>query len=211
LDKPSSNTNDISFVLKAYEECWEQARHVDEFMERMPRFFIIVAGSVIAGVAALIQFSKVPNVTFIFIGLGLIILSLIGFFASLTIPRYRMIRNSYFNSIYSLNKYFVDQNETLRSYFKYPLQIGGEFKLYYTPGIDFFRFMIMAIINTAIFSIGLYASNHSLLLTELFTEESQLMVSSIYFHWFEIVGASAFMLLNLAFYYLIIGYYKRKN
>lgn len=209
MNTPESDTNEITFVLKAYEECWEQARHIDEFMERMPRFFIVVAGSVIAGVTALIQFSKVTDVTFTFVGSGLVVLALLGLFSSLTIPRYRIIRNSYFNTIYSLNKYFVDRNETLGKYFNYPMQVGGEFKSYYILGIDFYRFMVMAIINTAIFSMGLYSVGHSPMLKQLFTEEN--VAFSISMSWQEILGSCVFFLINVGFYYLAIRYYRRKS
>jgi membrane protein implicated in regulation of membrane protease activity len=62
-------------------------------MERMPRFFLVVIGAVAAAASALIRFSELTGLTFIIGGIGLIILALVGFMASLTIPS-RVLKKS---------------------------------------------------------------------------------------------------------------------
>ena len=44
----SGRESDITMLFKMYDQSWAQARHMDEYMERIPRFFLIVVGAVIA-------------------------------------------------------------------------------------------------------------------------------------------------------------------
>lgn len=192
----------VVFLLKEYEECWAQARHIDEYMERMPRFFLIVVGAVTAAIAALIRFSELTSLTFVVGGIGLIILALVGFFASLTIPRYRVIRTSYFNAIYLIHKYFADKEEDLKKYIG--LQIGGTFKGYLNPfRVDFFRYMMMVIMDSSLMAAGLYSLQNSQALA------SQLTVA-LEFSW-TVIGGTVFFGLHICVYFLLILCYMPKQ
>ena len=193
----------VAFLLKEYEECWAQARHIDEYMERMPRFFLIVVGAVTAAIAALIRFSELTSLTFVVGGIGLIILALVGFTASLTIPRYRVIRNSYFNATYLIHKYFVDKTEDLRNYIG--LQIGGTFEGYRHPlRVDFFRFMMMVIMDSSLMAAGLYALQNSRALATSLPTVPWLV-------WALPVECVVFSALHVYAYFYIIKFYEPKH
>jgi len=204
LEAPEGNEKleqpNTAFLLKVYEESWAQARHVDEYMERMPRFFLVVVGAVTAAVAALIRFSELTSLTFVVGGIGLIILALIGFTASLTIPRYRVIRNRYFNATYLIHKYFADKEEDLKKYIG--LQIGGTFKGYRHPlRVDFFRFMMMVIMDSSLMAAGLYVLQNSQALVSQLPMEPWLL-------WALPVECIAFFALHICAYFCIIKYYE---
>lgn len=192
---------ETSFMFKVYEESWAQARHVDEYMERVPRFFLIVVGAVVAATAAVIQLSELSSFTFLLGGIGLFVLAWIGFVASLTIPRYRVIRNSYFNAIYLIHKYFTDKADGLEKYLG--LQIGGTFKGYRHPlRVDFFRFIMMVIMDSSLFATGVYVMQNAKTLTD------QLYITM---SWQWALPVVVFILFHVSMYFLIIGYYQPKK
>ena len=197
-----SEKPDVGFLLKEYEELWAQARHVDEYMERVPRFFLVVVGATAATITALIRFSTPSSSSFFIGGIVLSVLALIGFFASLTIPRYRVIRLGYFNATYLIRKYFVDKREELRKYMWFPA--GGTFEGYrHVLRIDFFRFMMMAIMDSSLMFAGLYAVRNSQVLVNL----NGLMPP---LGWVLPAGVS-FFAMHLGFYFYIIKFYEDKD
>jgi len=169
----------------------------------MPRFFLVVVGAVIAAIAALIRFSELTSLTFVVGGIGLIILALVGFTASLTIPRYRVIRNSYFNATYLIHKYFADKTEDLRNYIG--LQIGGTFEGYRHPlRVDFFRFMMMVIMDSSLMATGLYALQNSRALATSLPTVPWLV-------WALPVECVVFSALHVYAYFYIIKFYEPKH
>ncbi|MCJ7791901.1 MAG: hypothetical protein MUP49_05795 [Dehalococcoidia bacterium] len=193
----------VTFLLKEYEEQWAQARHVDEYMERVPRFFLIVVGATVAAVTTLIRFAELTSFSFIAGGIGLILLALIGLMASLTIPRYRVIRNSYFNATYLIRKYFVDRAQELRNYMWWP--IGGTFEGYSSiVRVDFFRFMMMVIMDSGLMLAGLYAVQNSQALANS-DPSVWWLVWALPFEMITFVG------LHFCLYFLIIKHYEAKD
>ena len=194
--------SNIAFLLKEYEELWAQARHVDEYMERVPRFFLTVVGAATAAITALIQFSDRSSFLFAAGGIALILLSLIGFIASLTIPRYRVIRLGYFNATYLIRKYFVNKAAELRNFMWFPIE--GTFKGYYQPlRIDFFRFTMMAIMDSSLMFAGLYAVWNS----EALANPDQ---SVLYLIWALSVGI-LFFAIHYCLYFFIIWFYEKDD
>jgi len=191
-----------NFILKLYEESWLQARHIDEYMDRVPRFFLIIVGAITTIIAAAIQFSEINDSVVKVLGIGLLILAFIGLFASLTIPRYRTIRNEYFNAVYAIHKYYSDKIENLKDYIG--LQIGGIFEGYLNPiRVDFFRFLIMVLLDTSLFGAGLYAIQQS---EPLVNRDFSIIPSCSW-----IIVVIFFFTLHISLYFLIVRYYKPKT
>lgn len=157
--------------------------------------------AVTAAIAALVRLSELSSFIFFLGGIGLVILACIGFVASLTIPRYRVIRNSYFNAMYLIHKYFTEKANVLENYLG--LQIGGKFKGYLHPlRVDFFRFLMMVIMDSSLLAAGVYAiQNARALADQLYVPPS----------WQWYLPLIAFIVLHVSAYFLIIGYYKPKD
>lgn len=200
-----SRQSDIALMLKAYEESWTQVRHVDEFGDRVPRFFLIVVGAVTAALAVMIRLSELGSSAFEVAGIILIILAFVGLVASFTIPRYRVIRNKYFEAIYHIHKYFVDKRAELKNYLK--LQIGGSFKGYYHPlRVDFFRFLMMVIMDSGLIAAGLYVLENSEALAGVGD-----MVSPRQWIWHPHILLVVFISAHIGAYFGIIWWYKHKE
>lgn len=209
MEKPGSRSRGYpnqdpktSFLLKEFEEAWAQARHVDEYMERVPRLFLIVVGAVLAAGAALVRFSDVGYSAYLFMGIGFCFLALIGFTAALTIPRYRVIRNRYFNAMYQVRKYFCVNNPGLETYLWLP--VGGLFSGYYGPlRVDFFRFLMMVLMDSGLLAAGLFVVQN----IEVLSAQSMLILTPVW----AVRGFIVSVLIHLGFYFFIIWFYKRSE
>lgn len=202
-EQTTKTQSEVAFLLKEYEELWAQARHVDEYMERVPRFFLIVVGATVAAITAIIQFGELTRSSFLAVGCILMVLALIGSTASLTIPRYRTIRNGYFNATYLIRKYFVDSAQVLRNYMWFP--IGGTFEGYRHPlRVDFFRFMMMTIMDSALMFAGLYILQNSQALAN-----AESVVS--WLPWALTPEMLVFVGLHTYAYFGIVKYYEDKD
>ena len=129
---------------------WLQARHLDEFQDRVPRLFLLVVGAVLAAGAAFARGEEFSTDLHLLAGIALTVLAFVGFFASLSIPRFRVIRIEYFNSMIVIRRYFKTRFPEIGSSLWFPT--SGLFDGY-GKGIfdgyrdfrrnDFFRFLMM--------------------------------------------------------------------
>lgn len=200
----------VTFLLKEYDQLWSQARHVDEFQERVPRLFIVVVGAVLAASVFFAREATPSADAHRLGGASLVAIALVGLFASLSIPRFRVIRNEYWNGIIAIRGYFKRRfGDELSGSLWFPT--SGVFDGYAT-GLwdgyrdfrrnDFFRFLMMVVIDSGLLGLGIFLITNPQLLSSTPTDA---------LWWPAGLSAAGGAVIHLIAFYWIVNYYRGKH
>ena len=85
--------------------------------------------------------------------------------------------------------------------------------MYSIAGIDFFRFMIMTIINTTIIGAGLYSGNNAKDLSEILVKQDSNTTANIAlsFSKQDLALTIIFFVVSVTLYFLAIWYYRKRQ
>lgn len=200
----------VAFLLKEYDQLWDQARHVDEFQDRVPRLFIVVVGAVLAAGAFFAREATPSAEVHRLGGASLVALALVGLLASLSIPRFRVIRNEYWNAIIAIRGHFKRRlGDELKGSLWFPT--SGIFDSYATGWFnayrdyrrnDFFRFLMMIVIDSGLLGLGMMLITNPRLLSSSTTDA---------LWWVAGLSAAGSAVIHLVGFYWIVGYYLGKH